>query len=81
MTSQLPTLCLSCRHLDPSRDDLGARRVLTCRAYPTGIPTDIRRAGDHHAPRGDEQDGLRYDQAHGLDAAMDLRAWQAFTAA
>lgn len=80
MTSQLPALCLSCRHREPTSDPAtGTPTVARCSAYPTGIPRDVAWGADHHEPRGDEADGLVYEQAPGDEAESDLKSWQAFT--
>lgn len=83
MTSIGPVLCLSCSRLDRSTTDpLGTVMPNRCRAYPDLIPDEIALfGGDHHEPRGDEVDGVVYEQAPGDAANSDLKAWQAFTAA
>jgi hypothetical protein len=77
VTSQLPALCLSCAHREPTTDDAGTPTVARCTAYPGGVPFVISLGADHREPRGDEVDGITYRQAAG-QAAADLHdAWLA----
>lgn len=80
MTSQLPTLCWSCRRLDRSVTAPGSPTpiVSRCEAYPDGIPPEIARGGDHREPRGDEVDSLVFAQASGEVARGDLEMWQRY---
>lgn len=73
--SQLPALCLSCVHRDPTTSPVGSPSIVRCAAYPDRIPADIARGGDHRTPRGDEVDGIVYDQQPGDAAAVSFDAW------
>jgi hypothetical protein len=63
--------------VDPT---VGGLSVVTCSAFPAGIPDDIAlHADDHREARGDEVDGLIFEQAPGRE--MWFQAWSAFRAA
>lgn len=79
MTSQLPSLCLSCtRRADTGDETTGTPTVVRCAAYPDGIPADIGLGADHRKLRGDEANGLVYDPAHDPLSRGFFEAWQAF---
>lgn len=70
MTSIAPAQCLACTRLDRT----GAVSVAgSCTAYPRGIPVEIAVYGqDHRRPRGDEDQGLVFDQ---IDSTAGRAAW------
>jgi hypothetical protein len=73
VTSVLPAQCLACTRLRPAPTMPGLPRatppVVTCDAYPSGIPVEIQRGGDHRQARGDEADGMVFElDADGEDA-------------
>lgn len=75
MTTQVPAQCFACTRLRPSSDpDTGTPTAGVCAAYPEGIPLDILLGADHRTARGDERDGLTFEQA-GTDEARDAFRW------
>jgi hypothetical protein len=78
VTSQVPSLCMSCAHAEPTVDELGTPNAARCAAYPDRIPFDISLGVDHREPRGDEAGGITYRQAAGQRAADLHAAWLAF---
>jgi hypothetical protein len=67
MTSLVPSLCNACTRLRTG----GA----TCDAYPGGIPQAmLTQLGDHRTARAGDQ-GLRFVQLGGADAAAAFDLW------
>lgn len=81
MTSVYPAQCYACTRLHDVRDpNTGSRLVDTCDAFPRGIPQLMADGGDHRQPLAGDN-GLRFLQADGPDAAEAFDSWQRFTAA
>ena len=78
MTTQMPAQCHACVHLTPGVDpSTGTPIAGSCRAYPDGIPFAIVVAGaDHRTARGDEMDGLTFQQADTDAARSAFDSWQ-----
>lgn len=72
--------CWSCVHrIEPaSIEQAGTAR---CAAYPTAIPLDIISGAPHDTARGDERDGLVYEQATDDASAFWAEQWRAYRAA
>lgn len=45
-----------------------------CAAYPSGIPLEVLDGADHRTARGDEVDGITFDQAD-TDEARNAFGW------
>lgn len=74
-----PMICNACTRLTvPPAARTGGLTPPRCTAYPDGIPTDIVAGADHRTARGDEQDGLIFDQADGDHAEAMLSTWQRY---
>ena len=59
MTTRLPNVCRSCKHLTRFTPGKGS-----CEAYPFGIPVEIFSGIDAHAElRGDEEVDLVFEMA------------------
>jgi hypothetical protein len=72
MTIQFPAQCMAC-----------ARRTTgsMCEACPAGIPAEIgMRGDDHRRPRGDEVDGLVFEQADTDEARWWFASWTRYMA-
>ncbi|NUT31537.1 MAG: hypothetical protein HOV79_00535 [Hamadaea sp.] len=77
MTTVVPALCFACTRLQPAADpDTGTPVVGACTAYPDGVPVAIALGGDHHEQRGDERDGLTFEQADSDDARRAYSDWR-----
>lgn len=75
MTTVLPAQCFACKRLRPSSAG-GTATVSTCDAYPDEIPFAIAAGADHREARGDERDGLTFEQAASDDARNAFRWWE-----
>lgn len=77
--SQL-TICTSCARLKREKMLSGViaeSPPVSCTAYPISIPPSIQNGWeDHRTIRGDEVDGLIFEQAEGPYAALVLEAWE-----
>jgi hypothetical protein len=64
IVERYPRICASCKHLGKNA---------TCMAYPAEIPDSIWWEGeDHREPRGDEVDGVVWEQAPDTNEALTL---------
>lgn len=79
MTTISPTLCRACAHADRPAGATATWAPTRCSAYPDYIPDEIALlAGDHRRPRGDETDGLVFEQDATDGAAEAFDEWQRF---
>lgn len=57
-TQPISEQCLACQHNNPD--------ILTCSAYPDGIPHDILSGGFDHTKPHEGDNGVRYEAQEGL---------------
>lgn len=62
-------ICDSCIFRRPQRSYM---EILSCDAFPEGVPSDILSGGDHRAPRDDDR-GVQYETRPGYENILD--AW------
>jgi hypothetical protein len=78
VTTILPALCRGCVHVDRTPIGKPATWVPNrCAAYPDGIPMEILFGHDHHEPRGDEVDGLTFEEVDTDEGRRAFEAWEA----
>ncbi len=66
-------LCYFCKHLRAGVDD-GAKRLVTCEAFPDGIPkTMLEQMGDHRRPLAGDR-GIQFEPSE-LCMLEDLIEW------
>lgn len=76
MTTVLPAQCFACRWLRYTPDPNTMTAVVSvCKAYPDGVPDDFVMGADHRQARGDEQNGLKFEQIDDERAHRDFDFW------
>ena len=74
MLTQCAPLCYFCKHVNAGVDD-GAARLVTCKAYPNGIPTAmLEELGDHRSPTAGDH-GIQFEPAEWCQLE-DLIEWE-----
>lgn len=74
MTTNVPSLCVSCKHLDRHPNSIGYNGTPKCRAFPGAIPADIYYRGADHREIDHRQDN---DVTHAVDPGREtlLQIW------
>lgn len=76
MSMYPPVICFACTRLDRTPAPItGAVAPIRCGAYPDAIPDEIRQGADHRVPRGDEHEGLVFEQIPTTEAVSAFDRW------